>query len=245
VFSLVDITPAQLCPPPWSQSPDSGLGTRGIPTLAQMIRDSQQFSKPKLKRLSKEALLAWFAQSERLNIARILHPLRGHDSPILPSGSESIGHGRSSWSSSGNTANSSWRAARTKAAIMGGKPVSTGTRDLRVACGTIKTRIAGKNMARRACNLSTLRRSLHTRCLRDRRTGAMRRLHPEGQGRVDRGVAWRRVDESSLRQSDPVVSESLRIRWRRRHGHCLAAGVHRCAVVPRVGGQSEDRSSFA
>ena len=87
---LADITPEQPCPAPWSQS-DSG--TWGIPTLAQMIRDSQQFSKPKLKRLSKEALLEWFAQSERLNIARIHHHLRG---PRFTDFAERIGVDRSS-----------------------------------------------------------------------------------------------------------------------------------------------------
>jgi hypothetical protein len=57
--------------------PDSGIRNLRIPTLAQMIREAQEFSKPKLKRLTREALLEWFAQSERLNIARIHHHLRG------------------------------------------------------------------------------------------------------------------------------------------------------------------------
>jgi hypothetical protein len=42
-----------------------------------MIRDIQQLCEPKLKRLTIAALVEWFAQSERLNIARILHHLRG------------------------------------------------------------------------------------------------------------------------------------------------------------------------
>ena len=57
--------------------PDSVIRKSRVPTLAQMIREAQEFSKPKLKRLTREALLEWFAQSERLNIARIHHHLRG------------------------------------------------------------------------------------------------------------------------------------------------------------------------
>ena len=49
----------------------------GVPTLAQMIREAQGFSKPKLKRLTREALLEWFTQSERLWIARTHYHLRG------------------------------------------------------------------------------------------------------------------------------------------------------------------------
>ncbi len=56
---------------------DSGIRNLRVATLAQMIRESQAFSKPKLKRLTKAALVEWFAQSERLNIARIHHHLRG------------------------------------------------------------------------------------------------------------------------------------------------------------------------
>jgi hypothetical protein len=56
---------------------DSGIRNLRVATLAQMIRESQAFSKPRLKRLTKAALVEWFAQSERLNIARIHHHLRG------------------------------------------------------------------------------------------------------------------------------------------------------------------------
>ena len=64
---------------PWpslhTQIPESGnLASR---TLAQMIREAQGFSKPKLKRLTREALLEWFTQSERLWIARTHYHLRG------------------------------------------------------------------------------------------------------------------------------------------------------------------------
>ena len=47
-----------------------------IPTLSEMIRDGQQ-SAAKIKRATKEALVEWFAQSERLNIARTHYLLRG------------------------------------------------------------------------------------------------------------------------------------------------------------------------
>jgi hypothetical protein len=40
-----------------------------------MIRDGQEFS-TKIKRATKEALLEWFAQSQRLNIAREHYTLR-------------------------------------------------------------------------------------------------------------------------------------------------------------------------
>jgi phage N-6-adenine-methyltransferase len=46
------------------------------PTLAQMIREGQE-SAARIKRATKEALLEWFAQSERLNIARTHYTLRG------------------------------------------------------------------------------------------------------------------------------------------------------------------------
>jgi hypothetical protein len=40
-----------------------------VPTLSQMIRDSHE-SAAKIKWATKDALVEWFAQSERLNIAR-------------------------------------------------------------------------------------------------------------------------------------------------------------------------------
>ena len=50
---------------------ESGIRTNlsRIPTLAEMIRDGQA-SHSKIKRATQEALIEWFAQSERLNIAR-------------------------------------------------------------------------------------------------------------------------------------------------------------------------------
>src|SRR3954452_2831949 len=50
--------------------------TAAVPTLSQMIRDGQA-SSIKIKRATKEALIEWFAQSERLNIARQHYALRG------------------------------------------------------------------------------------------------------------------------------------------------------------------------
>ena len=47
-----------------------------VPTLAEMIRDGQA-SHAKIRRLTQEALIEWFAQSERLNIARTHYHLRG------------------------------------------------------------------------------------------------------------------------------------------------------------------------
>jgi hypothetical protein len=60
----------------------------GLPVLAQMIREAQEFSKPKLKRLTREALLEWFNQSERLWMARTHYHL--HGSPISRNGSARI-----------------------------------------------------------------------------------------------------------------------------------------------------------
>src|SRR5277367_857857 len=54
----------------------SALRTLVVPSLAQMIKDGQE-SNRKIKRASKEALQEWFRQSERLNIARRHHKLRG------------------------------------------------------------------------------------------------------------------------------------------------------------------------
>jgi hypothetical protein len=50
--------------------------TAGAPTLGQMIRDARA-DQQVIKRATKEALDAWFRQSERLNIARKAHSLRG------------------------------------------------------------------------------------------------------------------------------------------------------------------------
>jgi phage N-6-adenine-methyltransferase len=55
---------------------NSVIRTAAVPTLSQMIRDSQE-SVIRIKRATKEALIEWFAQSERLNIARTHYELRG------------------------------------------------------------------------------------------------------------------------------------------------------------------------
>ena len=47
-----------------------------VPTLAQLVREGQ-VSAARIKRATKDALVEWFAQSERLNIARQHHGLRG------------------------------------------------------------------------------------------------------------------------------------------------------------------------
>jgi phage N-6-adenine-methyltransferase len=47
-----------------------------VPTLSQLVRAGQE-SAAKIKRATKEALAEWFAQSERLNIARTHYKLRG------------------------------------------------------------------------------------------------------------------------------------------------------------------------
>ena len=47
-----------------------------MPTLSQMIRGGQELA-ARIKRATKEALVEWFAQSERLNIARTHYKLRG------------------------------------------------------------------------------------------------------------------------------------------------------------------------
>jgi phage N-6-adenine-methyltransferase len=47
-----------------------------VPTLSQIIRDGQA-SSIKIKRATKEVLIEWIAQSERLNIARQHYALRG------------------------------------------------------------------------------------------------------------------------------------------------------------------------
>ena len=47
-----------------------------MPTLSHMIRDGQE-SAVRIKRATKEALVEWFAQGERLNIARTHYKLHG------------------------------------------------------------------------------------------------------------------------------------------------------------------------
>ena len=76
--------------------------THAIPTLAQMIREGQE-SAAKIKRASKEALAEWFAQSERLNVARSHHGLRGEGSSTSLGGSGSIVRPPINWSSCGST----------------------------------------------------------------------------------------------------------------------------------------------
>ena len=69
---------------------DSVIRKSLVPTLAEMIRASQEFSKPKLKRLTREALLEWFNQSERLWIASTHYHLHG---PRFVNFAERIGCG--------------------------------------------------------------------------------------------------------------------------------------------------------
>jgi hypothetical protein len=61
------------------RSKESGIrisDSARIPTLSEMIRDGQA-SLGRIKRSTREALVEWFAQSERLNIARTHYGLRG------------------------------------------------------------------------------------------------------------------------------------------------------------------------
>jgi hypothetical protein len=61
------------------QSKESGIRTPDrprVPTLAEMIRDGQA-SQAKIRRSTQEALVEWFAQSQRLNVARTHYHLRG------------------------------------------------------------------------------------------------------------------------------------------------------------------------
>jgi phage N-6-adenine-methyltransferase len=56
---------------------ESGIRTLSdVPSLSQMIREGQQ-SAERIKRATRNALMEWFAQSERLNIARIHYAFRG------------------------------------------------------------------------------------------------------------------------------------------------------------------------
>jgi phage N-6-adenine-methyltransferase len=55
---------------------DSVIRNPEVPTLAQLIREGEA-SAARIKRATKDALTEWFAQSERLNIARQHHGLRG------------------------------------------------------------------------------------------------------------------------------------------------------------------------
>jgi hypothetical protein len=70
----------------------SGTRTPSVPTLAQMIRDGQTDA-IKHKQRSRDALAYWFRQSERLNIARTHHRMRG---PRLSDFARRIGIDRSS-----------------------------------------------------------------------------------------------------------------------------------------------------
>ena len=157
---------------------DSGIRNLRIPTLAQMIREAQEFSKPKLKRLTREALLEWFNQSERLWIARTHYHLRG---PRFIDFAERIGVDQSSAYQLVKLIPykpASWRDARMKAATMAGKPVSTGTRDRRVLVAPSGSRWPAR-IWHATCHLPTVRHALHPRCLCDQREGSVCGLHPE------------------------------------------------------------------
>ena len=101
----------------------------------------------------------------------------------------------------------SWRDARMKAGTTVGRTCLYSVRKT-AAWATSGSRCQAR-IWHATCDLPTVRHALHPRCLCDRRTGTVRRLHPQSQEWVDAGMAWRRVDESPLRQSDPVVPESV------------------------------------
>jgi hypothetical protein len=78
--------------------PDSVIRKSPVPTLAQMVREAQEFSKPKLKRLTREALLEGSTNLNGYGLpARTtIYGVRG--SLISLNGSAWISHRRTSWS---------------------------------------------------------------------------------------------------------------------------------------------------
>ena len=131
-----------------------------------MIRESQQFSKPKLKRLTKEALLEWFNQSERLWIARTHYHLRG--SRFIDFG-ERIGVDQSS----AYELVKLWQYRKRILArcedegrYYGWETCLYWYRDHRVACGTIRIGMAGKNMAPHQPSSNGSARAAHSMSVR-------------------------------------------------------------------------------
>jgi hypothetical protein len=156
----------------------SGIRNLRVATLAQMIRESQAFSKPRLKRLTKAALVEWFAQSERLNIARIHHHLRG---PRFIDFAERIGVDQSS----AYQLVKLWQYRKPILERCEGRRPLLWLGDLSLlARETAAWATSGSRCQARiwhaTCDLPTVRHALHPRCLCDRRKGTVRRLHPEG-----------------------------------------------------------------
>ena len=157
--------------------PDSGIRTLRIPTLAQMIREAQEFSKPKLKRLTREALLEWFNQSERLWIARTHYHLRG---PRFIDFAERIGVDQSS-------AYQLVKLIPYKPRILArcedeGRYYGWETCLYWYERPPRRLAPSGSRWPARiwhaACHLSAVRYALHARCLRDQGKGSVCGLHP-------------------------------------------------------------------
>ena len=217
------------------QNPESA---RADPRAPECVHKAQEFSKPKLKRLTREALLEWFNQSERLWIARTHYHLRG---PRFIDFAERIGVDQSS-------AYQLVEPIPYKARIVarcedegryyGWETCLYSLRET-TAWATSGSRCQAR-IWHATCDFPTVRHALHPRCLCDCRKGAVRRLHPEGQEWVDAGMARRRVAQSAVCWHLSVGGKGHHVCAGRRHRDRLAAGLVRCAAVSRLHAVRQD-----